>query len=404
MRVLFLSRWLPWPPDNGSKIRIYNLLKELAATHQVALISLDDSGNGPLEPSPLTEMCHSVDVVPHRAFRPTSTRALLGIASRTPRFLVDSFRPELDRARNEVMRRFSPDLIIVSQLDMIPYALRVQGIPLVLEELELTTYIDAVLRAPSYAKRVRATLTLFKLTSYLRRALPRFAMCTAVSEIEVGNIRRAVPEYERVAVLPNAVDVGAYAKDFGSVDGKSIVFAGALSYGPNRDAAQLLVEEIFPRISARHPDAQLRINGRDPEPALAALLARKGVELTGYLDDIRPLVARSAVSVAPIRYGGGTRLKILESMALGTPVVASTKAAEGLNVCDGQNIVLADESPTFAECVSRVLASPEYREQLAESGLRLVRSQYDWRVVGPRARRIFERAAAGGMSENAAYA
>jgi glycosyltransferase involved in cell wall biosynthesis len=108
------------------------------------------------------------------------------------------------------------------------------------------------------------------------------------------------------------------------------------------------------------------------------------VQYTGYLTDIRPVVAQSWMSVVPLRKGGGTRLKILEAMALGTPVLATTKGADGLDVTDGENILLADDPQRFAQQAMRLLRSPELRTRLAIAGRRLVMSKYDWRVVGPR--------------------
>jgi len=390
MRILFLSRWLPYPADNGSKLRIFNLLRQLSATHDIDLVALDDSGAGSVAPAPLRALCASCQVVPYRAFRPNGPRAIAGAFSSKPRFLVDTNRTEVADCVARVVQAHAPDMVLASQLDMVPYALAMQGTPRVLEELEVSRYLDAVRRAQGPRRRIRAALTWWKLSQYLRRTLPKFALCTVVSGQEAANARRAVPGYERFAVVPNAVDLDTYAGDFGRVEPDTLVFTGALTYEPNLDAARYLADEIVPKVLEHVPGARLRISGRAPDDGLRHLSNRPGVELTGHVPDIRPLLARSAVSVVPIRSGGGTRLKILEAMALGTPVVATSKGAEGLEVHDGHDILLADDARSFADAVERVMRTPALRAGLADRGRELVASHYDWTVVGAQLRELIE--------------
>jgi len=389
VRILFLSRWVPHPVDNGSKIRILNLLKQLAQFHQVDMIALDDRPSPTSTPSDLDAVCASVQVVPYRPFRPRAPKAITGALSRAPRFLVDTYNRELSQRVGDALRRQPPDVIVASELDMVPYALEIPGIPLIFEELEVTTHLDAWLRGPTARQRLRAGLTWFKLAAYLRRILPRFAACTVVSLPEAVNVRRAAPNYEHIEVLPNAVDVASYSGNFGPVEPTAMIFSAALSYAPNQDAVRFLMSDIYPAVAERMPGAKLRITGRVPETM--RWRSGGGVQFTGYVSDIQALVARSAVAVAPIRFGGGTRLKILEALALGTPVVATTKGAEGLEVSHGQNILLADDAAPFAESVLRVMESPDLRARLAAGGRRLVDLRYDWAVVGEQLRALLDR-------------
>src|SRR5262249_51612383 len=172
------------------------------------------------------------------------------------------------------------------------------------------------------------------------------------SHKEALSVRRAAPNYPHVTVVPNAVKVAAYAGSFGLAEPDSMVFTGALTYAPNLDAARFLVEAVFPKVVQRVPTARLRISGRLSDTTPRSLLAtRPGVEFTGHVADIRPVIAQSSVAVVPIRIGGGTRLKILEAMALGTPVVATAKGAEGLDVHHGRELLIADDAPCLAEAV-----------------------------------------------------
>jgi glycosyltransferase involved in cell wall biosynthesis len=388
-RVLFLSRWLPYPPDNGSKIRIYNILRQLSARNDISLIALaEPERRVALEARrALGKVCSSVRILDHREFDPARPRALAGFLSRQPRFLVDTYQPAVAEAVADEVRRARPDVVVASQLDMLPYALRVPSVPLVLEELELSIYRDAARRGP------REALTWLKLATYLRGVLPRLAACTVASEAERVNLRRVAPNFSRVLVVPNAVDVAAYTNDPPAlVEPDSLIFSGALTYHANHDAMQYFVGEIYPRIRAAVPGAHLRITGGLPADP-SGLPDGPGVELTGYVPDVHGLIARSALAVVPLRVGGGTRLKILEAMALGTPVVSTPKGAEGLAITPGQDILLADTPAEFAAAVVRVLGSADLRSQLSLAGRQLVESRYDWPRVATELTSLVERAA-----------
>jgi polysaccharide biosynthesis protein PslH len=162
----------------------------------------------------------------------------------------------------------------------------------------------------------------------------------------------------------------------------TIVHAGALSYSANLDAMGYFLADIFPGVRAAADRVLLRVTGTAPPAALAALPRSPGVEFTGYLADVRPTIAQSWASVVPLRRGGGTRLKILESMALGTPVVATPKGAEGLDVADGQELLIGADPGAFARAVIALLQSPDLRARLARAGRRRVETTYNWREVG----------------------
>jgi glycosyltransferase involved in cell wall biosynthesis len=391
MRILFLSRWLPYPVDNGSKIRILGLLTELARAHEVSLVAfagpherLDDEGR-----LALAACCASVEAVTYPGYRAGSARAVAAFLSPRPRSLVDSHSPALLAAARSAAR--GCDLIVASQIDMVPYAVAMPGLPALLEELELSHYLDPVRRAATPSARVRPMLTALKLRAYLRRAMPRFAACTVVSKGERRNLRQLVPSYRHpISVVPNALDLSRYRGSFGPPEPNSIVFPGALTFGANRDAAELFLGQILPLVAVAEPSVRLRITGRTDGVDLSTMPSHPAVSYTGYVPDIRPVVAGSWASIAPLRVGGGTRLKILESMALGTPVVATSKGAEGLDAVDGQDILIADDPTAFADKLIALMRSPELRARLAAGGRRLVESRYDWRAVGRELRAIVD--------------
>lgn len=383
MRILVLSRWFPYPPNNGSKIRIFNILKQLSRHHDVDLVTFYESSDRVDGDSlgALKQVCHDVTPVPYRPYRPTSTKAVAGLLSKQPRYLVATHSESMRRTVAEEIAERPYDLIIASQLAMAPYAVAISGIPAILEELEPSVFADAAATG-SMVQRARSQFTWLKLVAYLRSVLPRFAASTVVSESEMRKLQNAVPRYTSVKVVPNAVDLSRYDGDFGAPHPNTLVFCGALTYSANLDGLQFFLRDIYPLIASEVPDVVLRVTGTTEGVDLSFLPIYPGVKYTGYVEDIRPVVAQSWVSVVPLRVGGGTRLKILESMALGTPVVSTSKGAEGLEVTDGENILIANHPKESADRVIAVLRSTELRRKLATRGWRLVESRYDWSAVG----------------------
>jgi glycosyltransferase involved in cell wall biosynthesis len=283
-----------------------------------------------------------------------------------------------------VARDRSFDAVIASQIDMALYALGVPRGLRVLEELELTTIYEHYTRARGPWRRLRAGLTWWKLSGYMQRLLSRFDLCTVVSEAEREIVRRLAAATTRVEVVPNGVDVAAYAGDFGAPEPETLIYSGALTYSANYDAVAFFLREIYPRLRAERPNLKLLITGRLEGVPVQRLPQLPGVIFTGYLDDIRPAIARSWASVVPLRVGGGTRLKILEALALGTPVVATTKGAEGLELVPGRDALIADDPAEFAGAILTLLADPDLRAGLSRHGRRLVEARYDWAAIGQR--------------------
>jgi glycosyltransferase involved in cell wall biosynthesis len=184
-----------------------------------------------------------------------------------------------------------------------------------------------------------------------------------------------------IAIIPNGADVAGALTAQATPEPDTLIYPGALSYDANYDAMLHFVHAILPRIRAQRPQVRLRITGWVTAEQQAALAA-DGVEWTGYVPDVRPLVARAWSEVVPLRLGGGTRLKVLEALALGTPVVSTSKGVEGLELEPEQHLLLADTPAEFARATLRLLAEPALRARLAVAGRQIVRANYDWRQIG----------------------
>ena len=389
-RVLFLSGWFPYPPNNGSKIRIYNLLRGLAQQHEVTLLSFaNEPDMDPYAPA-LRALCHDVHIVPRKPFEPQSLRARLGFLSLTPRSVVDTFSLEMERCIEQTLSTRDYNLVIASEFATASYGRSLRGLPALFEDPELGVLYEQFAHATSAWRRFRYGLTWVKQRHYLARLLRYFRACTVVSEQERRLLSLAVPSYQSIEVIPNCINVADYNDVHEVAQVNTMIFTGSFRYFANHDAMTWFLREIYPRIQARVPDIHLTVTG---DHANLPLPPAENVTLTGFVDDVRPLVASSWASLAPLRLGGGTRLKILEAMALRTPVVTTSKGAEGLDVQHDKHLLIADTPEAFAEAVIRLLKEPRLRKRLIDDAYQLVSEKYDWAVVMPRFLNLIERMA-----------
>lgn len=377
MRILFLSRWYPYPSDNGSKIRIFNLLRGLAEHHQVSLLSFNDPASEP-EKDALRVICQDVQTVPWKPFQPDSRKSRLGLFSPVPRAYLDMYSKDMEERIHATIKADKIDLVIASQTDMASYSGSFEGIPAVFEEVELGIWLDRIAEAQSVTGRLRNILTWMKHRRYLAHLMQYFRVCTVVSEKERQILRQAVPEGTKIEVIPNCVDLDNYNDITETPQPETLIFTGSLTYQPNYDAMRWFLQEVFPQVRKQCPGAQLLITG---DHAGLPLPQVGGVTLTGLLPDVRPYIARAWCSVVPLLTGGGTRLKILEAMALNTPVITTSKGAEGLEIEPGKHVLVADDAQVFSESIVQLFSRPELRQQLVSDASQLVQTRYNCKIV-----------------------
>jgi len=233
------------------------------------------------------------------------------------------------------------------------------------------------------AARALYRLKAFAMSKAERHYIPRFDGCVVVSVADRELLQRAIPGAQAV-VIENGMDCAQLQPLPESSSGSGLLFAGVISYPPNTDGVLLFARSILPRIRALVPDVKLHVVGHSPPARVMALGREPGIEVTGYVDDILPYYRLSKVVVVPLRAGGGTRLKILEAMALGRAVVSTTIGCAGLEVRHGVHILVADDPQQFADCVVRLLRDDALRAELAGNARRLVEQRYDWRAIGGR--------------------
>lgn len=384
MQLLVLSRWYPYPATNGSKVRVFNLLAHLGRSHAVDLVSFHDPDDPPSGAAidAMRVHCRRVYAVPYRVFQPGRLRAVAAFAAARPRSLVDSYSGEFAGVVRTLAAGTRYDAVMASQIDMAGYARAVDGAARVLEEVEVSIFREQWRRAAGWAARARKRLMWHKWRRFMAGVMRDFDLVTVVSPREADVLREIAPACPPPVVVPNGADLVRLSGQFVAPEPDTLVYTGALTYYVNHDAMDFWLREVWPRVVARRPAAKLRMAGRLEGTRVADLPAAANAVHVGHVDDVRPLVQGSWASIVPERVGGGTRIKLLESLALGTPVIATRWAADGVAVRDGEEILLADTPDALADATVRLLGDPALRARLSRQGRALIEAQHDWRAIG----------------------
>lgn len=380
MNLLVVSTWFPFPPNNGSKIRSFHLLQELSTRYEVTLLSFTEPGDEQ-HLSVLRPYCKTIETVPGNPTKVAATK-LSSLFGEVPRSYQEAFSPAMDA----LARKHLPQSDVAMALQ-IASSLYLRGggpPPRLLEELEVSILRDPVLRESRPIPRLRRQLTWWKLANFARRLVTEFDHTTVVSDLERDCLVSLGCDEARISVVPNAVDGAHLTRVRGPVDSDQIIYPGALTYGPNFDAVEWFLAEVLPLIHRVRPNTKLVVTGSVEGVDLGRLPKAEHVQFPGYVADIKAVVASCAACIVPLRLGGGTRLKILEAMALGTPVVSTSKGAEGLDVTPGKDLLVADTPEAFARAVVDVLDSSGLAESLRASARALIARQYTWQHAGAR--------------------
>jgi glycosyltransferase involved in cell wall biosynthesis len=400
-KLLFLSQTLPYPPDSGTAIRSYNVLRLLARDYDVTALCFYRRATTPnlaASVAALRSIASSVEAFPieqeHSRARMLADHArsvLTGRAYTAFAYENAAFKSAL-RAH---LAREKFELAHLDSLDLGAYVPLLAGVPVIAVHQNVES---ALLRRRAANEQNALRHLYLRLQARLmegeeRRWSPRVALNLAVSDSDAEDLRALVPN-ARFEMIPNGVDVEAFVPSSGAAE-DGIVFVGGMSWFPNADALEFFDEDILPLVRARDERVKVTWVGR-AKPDVIASYAKRGVQLTGHVDDIRPYVASAACYVVPLRIGGGTRLKILDAWAMGKAVVSTSVGCEGLEAVDGQNILIRDDPAAFAAAVTTVLRDPGLRAALERNARTTAEQRYSWNVIGETMRRLYGEVLAGG--------
>ena len=380
-RVLVVGWYLPSPPDQGGRIRSFRLLRALTEMAEVTLVCFARPG----------EEGHAERLVAEglRVFTvpvpPAAPRWWHHLASPRPLLAQQYASAGMREAVEDARRRTRPDAAVVDGLLATEYRADLGPTPVLYaaQNVESEIYRRMLPRLEgSPWRRLVARGDCAKTWLWERRRVRRFSHIAVVSERDGEIVRRWNPR-AAVSVVPNGVDCDHFRPSPGTaVEPGRIVFTGDLSYPPNRDAVLFFAREVFPLVRRAEPRATWHVVGGGTPDLEAAVGGRPGVVLTGHVADVRPHVAQAAVVVAPLRAGGGTRLKILEALAMARPVVSTTIGAEGLELPDRRGVTIADGPAALAAAVLAVLRDPVRAAGDAAAARPALVAAYDWTRVG----------------------
>jgi glycosyltransferase involved in cell wall biosynthesis len=378
MRILVIAPRLPYPPTWGSSMRSYQLTRLLARNHEVTLLCYADAYAGERESAfaPELKALRTVLLPDDGGVRGRRAAQLRSLVSGRPYLVTAETTTEMQSALDELVGTEAFDTIQVEALSMSAFRFPT-GVPVVLNEHNLEYEILQRMSTTerSVLRRTYNRAELLGVRRYERRRWREVAGCAITSEREARIVRAAAPQTPTVAV-PNGVDVEFFTPWPDPPVPDSLVFTGLLSYRPNIDAVHYLVEEIMPIIRRSRPEVTLTVVGGGE--ADVAHLAGSGVTFTGYVLDLRPFIGRASVALAPIRMGSGTRLKVVEALAMAKAVVSTSIGSEGLDLRDGEHLLIADTATDFANRVVGLLEQPEQARGLGERGAALTRAEYSW--------------------------
>lgn len=392
LKIRYICGGLNWPPKDGTSLRQFAILQALAKLGEVDLVSLSMTEAAELvPPAKWRSLCRRAvvqsEVGPSREKNTSRIRTKLGAIGElfgNPRKAWTIDPGELNSGVTEILGG-KYDLTWVSKLTSC-WRFGIQGGPTHVLDLDDVRHREYFRQAgqgrhdPWRRWRYRIEGNAWQRAE--KDALRKFAGVCVCSDLDVRYLNA-----ENVSAVHNGVSVPEEF-DFHAGTAGRMIFVGSMDYEPNVDGLGYFVRDILPRILAHRPDAVLHVVGRNPTPGVVALGAHPSVHIVGGVDEISPHLRNARLSVVPLRMGSGTRLKIVEALAAGSPVVSTSIGAEGLSLEGGVHLELADEPEEFAMACVRLLDDSGYRRQLAADGYRRVKESYSWKAVAEQVSKV----------------
>jgi glycosyltransferase involved in cell wall biosynthesis len=384
MNVLMLTQVLPYPPDSGPKIKTYNVIKYLAKRHRLTLVSFV-RGDQSEAVHRLEQYCQVVHTIPMKR---SAVRDGIAVArsllTGRPWMMVRDERKAMHTLINWLTTEQRFDLIHADQLNMAQYARHVDSAFKVLDAHNALWLLYKRLweTMPRGPRQMFLGRDWRLLKTYEGQMVRQFDAVLAVSEEDKIALLEASGQQREIAVVPIAIDTDEVTILKRQPQPNHIMHIGTMYWPPNIDAVTWFINEIYPLIRQRRPDVQFDVIGSRPPSELMALNNDgQGINVLGYVDDPTPYQQRAAVMVVPLRAGGGMRVKILNALAEGIPIVSTVLGCEGIDLTPGRDILVGNTPEVFASQVLRVLDDLGLGQELADRGRRLVEEKYDYRTA-----------------------
>jgi sugar transferase (PEP-CTERM/EpsH1 system associated) len=402
MRVLFLMPRVCWPPQTGLMLRNYHLARALSRVGEVTCLSFADDHKHVSAaemnelPPPPESWSERVELI-ERNSGYTPAKLLRGVLGRKPVTVLNYTTEKMKAALAQLLDEKPFDVVQVETSTLGDYLSVIRAAkhrPLAVcdwHNIDSELMLRYAEKAPR-SRRFYAHLTARRIAAFERWALENYDAHIACSMRDAAQLLEINPR-ARISVIENGVDVDYYTdaklarayeiwRATNDSSAKRVLYVGSMDYHANIDAVTQFARQDWPAIHAQRPDLKFTIVGRNPAPEVTALEELAGVEVTGTVPDVRPYYAEAIAQIVPLRVGSGSRLKILEAMAAGVPVVSTTLGAEGLSVTDGCDIAIANDADAMARALFALCDNPEHKQNMARAARELVTRQYDWAALG----------------------
>lgn len=384
MKILWICPFFLHPTDRGAQIRTLGTLKQLHKRHEIHFAALNNPLNleGPERSSEYSSRHIAVEhSAPSRKSLGMIPQLVGSIVNPVPLAVSRYYSVQLKREIDALIAAEHYDSIVCDFLAAAPNVPNLASCVLFQHNVETTIWQRHVEQTESIVKKYFFQLQAAKMEAYERKICRTAKHVIAVSDIDASRMRQMF-QIDSVTSVPTGVDVEYFAPRGAATPMSDIVFCGSMDWLPNVDAVVYFLAEVLPLIRAKLPGATFTIAGRSPDDrVLKAVQGLTGVCVTGKVDDMRPYLWGSKISIVPIRIGGGTRLKIYECMAAGVPVVSTTVGAEGLRYRDGEDLILADDPSSFAAACIRLLTEDAVRHTIARNALERAQRECSWEAV-----------------------
>jgi len=389
LKILYVCHRFPYPPTRGGKIRPFNMISHLNRSHQVTVASLARSDEEARDGEGLSDHCHKY-LMGRTGPIKAMARMILRLPTTTPSSLGYFYSPKLANLIRNELASTQYDLIFVHCSSVAQYVENVQGIPKILDfgDMDSQKWLE-------YAKVRHFPFTMGyylegrKLEASEKGLARKFDYCSCTTRAEMETLD-SYQTGARTTWFPNGVNHEFFTPSTEPYDPDTISFIGRMDYYPNQVCMFDFCQNTLPLIRNRRPTTKLTIIGANPSKAVKKLGNIPGVTVTGSVPDVRPYVLKSSVNVAPLNIARGTQNKILESMAMGVPVVSSQIAAGGIDAIPGEHFLTATKPQEYADAVLRLMDNPGERQRFSEAGRARVLSHHDWKASMKRLDKLIE--------------
>lgn len=396
MNVLFLSQENPYPPDGGHYIRTYNILKMLSAQHSIFFIGTTNSKERIKYKKELEKLCESVDIImsPEGNSRWRQLISLIfNLFSLLPYTVHKNYIKNVRIKIKQLIENNKIDLVHVDILPLALYYKDFKSFPKILvdhnvESLRLFRWMkvenNIFVKAFLYYQ-------FLKLHRFEKKICPKFERCVVVSE-EDQQILEIMCGSKNFITLPNGVDVNYYKPTNNKkITNNSLIWVGGMRYAYSADAVDYFLDKILPLISLKIPNIIISFIGNYPTSKLIKNAKENpNIKVLGYVDDVRTHIEQAALFIAPIRCGSGTKIKVLNAMALEKAVVTTTIGAEGIKATPNEDIMIADTPREFAQKSIYLLEHPQEAERMGKKGRDVIEKYYAWEVIGKKMYPVYE--------------